>query len=161
MYIILKKQQEIQPVIATSGNESAEIMIDSANTTIQSQSIEGIILIINSNFGFFTKVHWQNVAFHLYQGQANLITVYSGKLWWENKNLPSKTLALYGTSIKSFPFQIHKKIICQYFELFSPSVLYTTYIMVLVSYQQFCGLHASSYPVCTPRNVWELKKAST
>jgi len=42
--IILKKQQEIQPVIATSGNESAEIVIDSGNT-IQSQSIEGIIML--------------------------------------------------------------------------------------------------------------------
>lgn len=40
--ILLKKQQEIQPVITTSGNESAEILIDSGNSTMQSQSIQGI-----------------------------------------------------------------------------------------------------------------------
>lgn len=44
-YIILKKQQEIQPVITTSGNESAEIVIDSGNTTIQSESIQGIVVL--------------------------------------------------------------------------------------------------------------------
>lgn len=39
--VIVKKQQEIQPVITTGGSESTEIMIDSSNTSIQSQPIQG------------------------------------------------------------------------------------------------------------------------
>ena len=41
-----QKQQEIQPVITTSGNESAEIMIDSGNANTQSQSIQGKYVLL-------------------------------------------------------------------------------------------------------------------
>ena len=41
--LVLKKQQEIQPVITTGGSESAEIMIDSGNTT--TQSIQGTLCV--------------------------------------------------------------------------------------------------------------------